>query len=124
MGQSLKQGVERKVTTPTSSYSFKAFPKNPYSISISIYSQAVIPYPGSLRALFFEESNITNILKSYSCIYINYQVNKQEKIGQLSWYCELFTGKYIKSFISFMGTSWATLHKALHKEYKNQDLNQ
>lgn len=57
-------------------------------------------------------------------MYTNYQVDKQEKIKWFSWYCELFTGKYIKILISFSKTSWAVLCKVLCEEYKDQDLNQ
>ena len=83
-----------------------------------------MPYPGSFGAPYFEGSNIINFLDSYSRMCTNYQVDEQEKIKRLSRYCELFTGKYIETFISFSGTSWATLRKALRKEYKDHDLNQ
>ncbi len=81
-------------------------------------------YPGFSRASYFEGSNITDFFDSYSLMYIDYQVNKQEKIKRLSWYCELFTDKYIETLISFLRTSRAALCKALREEYKDQDLNQ
>lgn len=123
MEQPSKQGVEGEVT-PTGSYSSKAFSKDPSSASIPMYSRAVMPYPGSPGAPFFEGSNITDFLDSYSRMCTDYQVDKQEKIKRLSWYCELFTGKYIETLISSSGTSWAALRKALREEYKGQDLNQ
>ena len=97
---SLKQGGKRKVT-PTESVSSKDLP----SASISMHSKVVMPYPGSSRAPYFEESNITNFLDSYSRMCTDYAVDEQEKIKRLSWYCKLFTGKYIKTFISSSGTS-------------------
>ncbi len=56
-------------------------------------------------------------------MYTDYQVDEQEKIKRLSWYCELFTGRYIESLISSSGTSWAALCKFLFEEYRDQDLN-
>ena len=79
MEQSLKQGVEGEVT-PTGSYFFKAFSKNPSSASIPMYSRAVMPYPGSPGALFLEGSNIPDFLDSYSRMCTDYQVDEQEKI--------------------------------------------
>ena len=83
MKQSSKQGVEKEVT-PTGSSFFKDFSKDSSSTSIPIYSQAIIPYPSSPRASFFKGSNITNFLDSYSQMCTNYQVDKLEKIKQLS----------------------------------------
>ena len=76
-------------------------------------------YPGSPKALYFEGSNITDFPESYSRMCTDHQVDKQEKIKLLSWYCELFTGKYIKTLICSSGTSWAALRKTLRKEYKD-----
>ena len=119
MEPSSKQGGKGKVT-PTESVSSK----DPSSASIPMYSRAVMPYPGSPGAPYFEGSNITDFLDSYSRMCTDYQVDEQEKIKRLSWYCELFTGKYIETLISSSGTSWAALRKALREEYKDQDLNQ
>ncbi len=123
MESSSKQRGKGKVT-PTESVSSKTSSKDPSSASIPMYSQAVMPYPGSPVASFFEGTNITDFLDSYSRMCTDYQVDEQEKIKRLSWYCELFTGKYIKTLISSSRTSWVTLRKALREEYKNQDLNQ
>lgn len=114
----MKQGRKEKVT-PTESVFSKDSLKNPFSTSIPIYSRAVMPYQGSLGAPYFERSNITDFFDSYSHMCTDYQIDKQEEIKQLSWYCELFTSKYIKILISFLGTSWAALRKALCKEYKD-----
>ncbi len=115
MEQSSKQGVKGKVT-PVESISSKDSLKDPSSSSIPIYSRAVMPYPGSLGAPFFEGFNITDFLESYSRMCTDYQVDEQEKIKRLSWYCELFTGKYIETLISSSGTSWAALCKVLREE--------
>ena len=123
MESSSKQGGKGKVT-PTESVSSKDSSKDPSSASIPMYSRAVMPYPGSPGAPFFEGTNITDFLDSYSRMCTDYQVDEQEKIKRLSWYCELFTGKYIETLISSSGTSLATLRKALREEYKDQDLNQ
>lgn len=123
MKQSSKQGVKGNLT-PVESISSKDSLKDPSSASISMYSRAVMPYPGSLGAPFFEGFNITDFLESYSRICTDYQVDEQEKIKRLSWYCELFTGKYIETLISNSGTSWVALRKILREEYKAQDLNQ
>lgn len=48
-----------------------------------MYPQAIIPYSGLLRAPYFEGTNITDFLDSYSRIYTDYQVNKQEKIKRV-----------------------------------------
>ncbi len=82
-----------------------------------------MPYQSSPGAPFFEESNITDFLESYSRMGTDYQVDKQEKIKLLSSYCELFTGKYMETLISSSGTIWATLRKVLREKYKDQDLN-
>ena len=89
-----------------------------------MYSKAVMSYLGSPGAPYYEGSNITDFLDSYSRMCIDYQVDNQEKIKRLSWYCKLYTGKYIEILISSSGTSWAALCKALHEKYKDQDLNQ
>ena len=123
MEQSFKQGIEGEVT-PTGSYSSKVFSKDPSPVSIPMYPRAIMPYPGSPGAPYFEGSNITDFLDSYSRMCTDHQVDEQEKIKRLSWYCELFTGKYIETLISSSGTSWAALRKALREEYKDQDLNQ
>ncbi len=102
--KSSKQGVKGKVTQ-VESISSKDSLKDLSSASIPMYSRAVMPYPGLPGALFFEESNITDFLESYSRMCTDYQMDKQEKIKRLSWYYELFTGKYIKIFISSSGTS-------------------
>ena len=100
--QTSKQGVKEKLTT-VESISSKDSLKDPSSASIPIYSRAVMPYPGSPGAPFFEGSNITDFLESYSRMCTDYQVDKQEKIKRLSCYFELFTGKYIETLISFYG---------------------
>ena len=123
MEQSSKQGVKGKVT-PVESISSKDSLKDPSSASIPMYSRAVMPYPGSPGAPFFKGSNITDFLESYSRMCTDYQVDEQEKIKRLSWYCELFTGKYIETLISSSRTSWAAIRKVLREEYKDQDLNQ
>lgn len=119
---SSKQGGKRKVT-PTKSVSLKNSLKDPSFTSIPMYFQAVMSYPGSPGAPYFEESNITNSLDNYNQMCTDYQVDKQEKTKRLSWYYELFTGKYIEMLISFSRTSWAVVHKTLRKEYKDQHLN-
>lgn len=83
-----------------------------------------MPDPVSPGALFFEGYNITDFLNSYSRIYTDKIIDKQEKIMRLSWYSELFTGKYIETLISFSATSWTAMYKALREEYEDQDLNQ
>ncbi len=123
MESSSKQGGKGKVT-PTESVSSKDSSKNPFSTSIPIYSRAVIPYPGSPGVPYFEGSNIIDFLDRYSQVCTDYQVDKQEKIKRLNWYCEVFTSKYIETLISSLVTSWAALRKALRKKYTDQDLNQ
>lgn len=102
MEQLSKQGVEGEVT-PADSTSSKAFLKDSSSAFIPMYSRTIMPYPGSPGAPFFEGSNITDFLKSYSRMCIDYHVDEHEKIKRLFWYCELFTGKYIDTLIT---ASW------------------
>lgn len=54
------------------SLSSKIFLKDPFSASIPKYLYAVIPYLCLSGVPFFEGSNITNFLESYSQIYIDY----------------------------------------------------
>lgn len=115
---SLKQGGKGKVTL-IESVSSKDSLKDPSSTSIPIYFRAVMPSPDLPGDLYFEGSNITNFFNSYSRMCINYQVDKQKKIKRLSWYCELFIGKYIETLIRFFGPSWAALQKTLREEYKD-----
>ncbi len=75
---SSKQGVKGKVT-PVESISSKHSLKDPSSASIPMYSRAVIPYPGSPGAPFFEGSNMTDFQESYSRICTDYQVDEQER---------------------------------------------
>ena len=76
-------------------------------------------YPDSLKAPYFEGSNITNFVEDYSLIYTDYQVDKQEKFKRLSEYFELFISKYIETLIYSSETSLAALHKGLNEEYKD-----
>ncbi len=99
-----KQRVKGKVT-PVESISAKDSLKDSSSTSITIYSRAVIPYSGSLKALFFERPNIIDFFESYNRMCTDYQVDKQGKIKRLSLYCGLFTGKYIETLISSSRTS-------------------
>ena len=123
MEQSLKKGVKGKVT-PVESISSKCSLKDTSSASIPTYSRAVMRYSILPGALFFEGSNITDFFESYSRMCTDYQVDEQEKIKQLSWYCKLFTGKYIETLISSSETSWVVLCKVLREKYNDQDLNQ
>ena len=115
--------VEREIIL-TSSYFSKIFTKDPPFVFIPRYFQAIMPYPGSPVALFFERSNIINFFDNYKWMCNNYWVDQQEKIKRLFWYCKLFTGKYIKTLISSLRTSLASLRKVLYEEYRDQDLNQ
>ncbi len=65
MEQSSKQGVEGKVTLGESISSNDSL-KDSSSASIPIYSRAVMLYPSSPRALFFEGSKITDFFESYN----------------------------------------------------------
>ena len=109
-------------STPTPSNSNAS--KESMPASIPVYSHAVMPYPGAPGTPFFEGSNVTDFLDRYSRMCTDYRVDEQEKIKRLSWYCEMFTGKYVETLISSSGTSWAALRKVLRDEYKDQDLNQ
>ena len=102
--QSFKQEIEGKVI-PTGSYSSKVFSKDPSPMSIPIYPWAIMFYPGSPGTSYFEGSHITDFLNSYSQMYIDHQVDKHKKIMRLSWYYELFIGKYIETLISSSKTS-------------------
>ena len=92
MEKSSKQGVKGKVT-PVESISSKDSLKDSSSPPIPIYLRAVMPYSGSPGALFFEGSNIIDFPESYCRICTDYQMDEQEKIKQLFWYFDLFTGK-------------------------------
>lgn len=83
MEPSLKQGGKEKVTLTELVFS-KDFLKDLSSISIPIYSKIIISYLGSSGVPYFERSNIINFLDSYSHIFTDYKVDKQEKIKQLS----------------------------------------
>ncbi len=123
MEQSSKQGVKGKITS-VESISPKDSLKDSSSASIPMYLRAVMPYPSSLGALFFEGSNITDFFESYNRMCIDYKVDEQEKMKRLFWYCELFTGKHIETLIGFSETSSAALRNVLREEYKDQYLNQ
>lgn len=109
-------------STPTPSNSNAS--KESMPASIPVYSHAVMLYPGAPGTLFFEGLNVIDFFDRYSQMCTDYRVDKQEKIKRLSWYCEMFIGKYVEILISSSGTSWATLWKVFGEEYKDQDFNQ
>ena len=86
------------------------------------YLPIVIPYPGTPGALFFDRKNITDFLDLYSQLCADYYLLESEKIYRLPWYCEFFTGNYIKILIK--GADWAAVRSILRKEYKDNDLDQ
>ena len=86
------------------------------------YVPMVIPYPGTPGAPFFDGQNITNFLDRYSQLCADYRLSESEKIYRLPWYCEFFTGNYIKILIK--GADWATVRSKLRREYKDNDLDQ
>lgn len=104
MKQPSKKDVEREITL-TGLYSSNTFSKDLSSTFIPIHFGVAMFCLGSAGASFFEGYNVYNILDSYSRICIHYTVNRQEKMKQLRLYCELFTGKYIKTFIRSLRTS-------------------
>lgn len=63
-------------------------------------------YSSFPEAPYFEGSNITNFFDSYSQMCTEYLVDKCKKIMWLSWYCELFIGKFIGTLIRSLITSW------------------
>lgn len=94
------------------------------SISILIYSYAIMSYFGNLETLFFESLNISKFFNQYSQIYTDYWLDKQEKIKQLLYYYEIFIKKYVKTFINSFETLWAMFQTIFWKKYKDQDLTQ
>ena len=120
MVDSSMENTEGSTSTPSNSNSSK----ESMPASIPVYSHAVMPYPGAPGTPFFEGSNVTDFLDRYSRMCTDYRVDEHEKIKRLSWYCEMFTRKYVETLISSSGTSWAALRKVLREEYKDQDLNQ
>ena len=120
MVESSMDNTEGSTPTPSNSNASK----ESMPASIPVYSHAVMPYPGAPETPFFEGSNVTDFLDRYSQMCTDYRVDEQEKIKRLSWYCEIFTGKYVETLISSSGTFWAALRKVLREEYKDQDLNQ
>lgn len=83
MESSLKQREKEKVTS-IKSLSSKDFLKDPFFISILIYSWIIMSYLGLSKKFLFETTNITNYFDSYNQICIDYQVNKKVKIKWLS----------------------------------------
>ena len=86
------------------------------------YFSSVTPYPGAPGAPFFDGQNITYFLDLYNQLCSDYRLSESEKINRLPWYCESFTGNYIK--IQVKGADWASVRSILCKKYKNGDLDQ
>ena len=105
MVESNVESTEKSTPIPSNSNTSK----ESMPASIPVYFYAVMPYPSTPKTLFFEGSNVTDFLHRYSQMCTDYQVDKHEKIKRLLWYCEMFTQKYVKTFISSFGTSWAAL---------------
>ena len=86
------------------------------------YFPIVMPYPGTPGAPFFDGQNITHFLDLYNQLCSDYRLSESEKINRLPWYCEFFTGNYIKILIK--GADWAAVRTILRREYKENDLDQ
>ena len=86
------------------------------------YFPIIMPYPGTLGAPFFDGQNITHFLDLYSQLCSDYRLSESEKIIRLPWYCEFFTGNYIKILIR--GADWTAVRAILRREYKKNDLDQ
>ncbi|MCJ1348040.1 hypothetical protein MMC31_006271 [Peltigera leucophlebia] len=86
------------------------------------YVPMVIPYPGTPGAPFFDGQNITRFLDLYDQLCSDYRLSELEKINRLPWYCEFFTGNYIKILIK--GADWVAVRSILRREYKDNDLDQ
>ncbi|MCJ1349385.1 hypothetical protein MMC31_007625 [Peltigera leucophlebia] len=86
------------------------------------YVPMVIPYPGTPGAPFFDGQNITHFLDLYDQLCSDYRLSESEKINRLPWYCEFFTGNYIKILIK--ESDWVAVRSILRREYKDNDLDQ
>ncbi len=64
---------------------------------------------------------IFSIFTTNSAQIICFQIQKRS-IAFLPWYCEFFTGNYIKILIK--GADWAAVRAILRREYKENDLDQ
>lgn len=82
----------------------------------------IIPYPGAPGAPFFDGQNITHFLDLYDQLCSDYRISEFEKIYWLPWYCEYFTGRYVRILIK--DADWTAVKAILRREYKENDLDQ
>ena len=84
----------------------------------------LMPYPGTPGSPFFEGANVSEFLEKFENMCDNYQMAAFEKIRRLSWYCEIFTARHVRSVIGFLGLDWTKICTNLKKEYKDRDIAQ
>ncbi|MCJ1342812.1 hypothetical protein MMC31_001001 [Peltigera leucophlebia] len=82
----------------------------------------VIPYLGTPGARYFDGQKITDFLDRYSQLCADYRLSESDKIHRLPWYCEFFTGNYIKILIK--EAEWVAVRSILGRGYKDNDLDQ
>ena len=80
MVESNVESTEESTPTPSNSNTSK----ESMPASISVYSHAVMPYPGAPGTPFFKGSNVTDFLDRYSRMCTDYRVDEHEKIKRLS----------------------------------------
>ena len=97
-----------------------------YPKKVKFTPDGLFPYCNALSRhswwSLFGWQNVTHFLDLYNQLCSDYRLLEVEKTNRLPWYCEFFTGNYIKILIK--GVDWATARSILRKEYKNDDLDQ
>lgn len=86
------------------------------------YVPMVIPYPGAPEAPMFDGKNVTHFLDLYDLLCSDCRLSEFEKIYRLPWYCEFFTGRYVKILIK--DADWTAARDILRRKYKDNDLDQ
>ena len=76
------------------------------------------------EALYFNDTNVTDFLKTWKTQCQNHDLLKKSMIQCLSFYCNDLIIKHIKFLSEFESHDWKKLKEQLHKDYLQQNLKQ
>ena len=80
--------------------------------------------PNFLKALHFDEYNITEFLECFEKQCNEYEIIEKKWWIKLFRYCVKSIAKFIKIFSLYVDPSLKVFEKKMQKEYKNQDIEQ
>ena len=83
-----------------------------------------LPPTGFSGALYFNDTNVTDFLKTWKTQCQNHDLSEKSMIQCLSFYCNDLIAEHIKSLSEFEPHNWEKLKEWLCKDYLQQNLKQ